>query len=163
VIPLAVGLGALGLVAIVLLWRAHSELADARAHEASLLRELSAARSTGDERERFARAIMEASPVAYVPLGETGRIVFDNRAARELLFDGTALAGKIFLPLLENAPEALQRAVLADQDELVAIDDDGEREIWSLAKRHFELPNAASLPELHTLLLMKHMTTEVNR
>lgn len=160
-IPILLGILSVSLALVVL--QARRELLVARDRELVLRKDLDAARSANDERERLSRAIMEASPVAYLLLGETGRIVFDNRAARELLFDGEELAGQSFLPLLERAPEALQRAVTAEHDELVAIDTEGEREIWSLAKRHFELPNAQGAPEMHTLLLVKHMTTEVNR
>ncbi len=138
--------------------RASRERARRVAVEAELARV--GAESAG--RERLLRAVVESAPMALLLFADSGRIVFANREAQELFFEGQTLEGEDFLALLQKAPEALRRAVLAERDELVTLEEDGQREVWSLAKRHFELEGRRG-KELHTLLLVKHLTPEMNR
>ena len=110
------------------------------------------------QRETLLRTLVDSAPMAIVLFADGGRIVYTNDAARELFFEGKALDGGNFLSLLERAPEPLRKALLGDRDELFTVEEEGERETYHLSKRHFELA-----AEPHTLLMVKHLTQELNR
>ena len=151
------------LSACAVLWRTRRQLRAARTAAERLDAELSRLRGTVATKERLLAAVVEAAPMAIVLFGDRGYIVFTNQEARELFFEGRSPEGEDFLALLATAPDPLRRAVLAERDELVTIEDGGEREVWSLAKRYFPLPSANGVDEVHTLLLVKHLTAEINR
>ncbi|MGZ3477314.1 MAG: sensor histidine kinase, partial [Polyangiales bacterium] len=133
-------------------------LARAKAAARSAEAALDQARASAGAREKLFDAVVDTAPMAIVLLGDRGRIAFTNREARELFFEGKDPGAADFLALLADAPETLRRAVLADRDELVTTDEDGEREVWAIAKRHLE---GETGPQ--TLLLVKHLTPEMNR
>jgi two-component system nitrogen regulation sensor histidine kinase NtrY len=110
------------------------------------------------QRETLLRTLVDSAPMAIVLFTDDGRIDYTNDAARDLFFEGKALDGGNFLSLLEKAPEPLRKALLGDRDELFTVEDEGERETYHLSKRHFELEG-----EPHTLLMVKHLTQELNR
>ncbi|MEO7097290.1 MAG: ATP-binding protein [Polyangiales bacterium] len=110
------------------------------------------------QRETLLRTLVDSAPMAIVLFTDGGRIVYTNDAARDLFFEGKALDGGNFLSLLEKAPEPLRKALLGDRDELFTVEEEGERETYHLSKRHFELE-----AEPHTLLMVKHLTQELNR
>jgi two-component system, NtrC family, nitrogen regulation sensor histidine kinase NtrY len=110
------------------------------------------------QRETLLRTLVDSAPMAIVLFTDGGRIVYTNDAARDLFFEGKALDGGNFLSLLEKAPEPLRKALLGDRDELFTVEEEGERETYHLSKRHFELEG-----EPHTLLMVKHLTQELNR
>src|SRR5262249_32408078 len=91
-------------------------------------------------------------------VGETGRIVFTNPAARRLFFDDKDVTGENFLQMLTTAPEPLRRPLLSDTDQLFTFDDRGEPETYHVAKRHFVLDG-----EPHTLITVRHLTHEISR
>src|SRR5262245_43052291 len=126
---LGVASGALGLL---LATRARRSLARARQEEALLA------------------SIVESTPTAVVLFADAGRIVFTNAAARDLLFDGTAVEGQNFLTMLARAPEPLRRGLLADGDELFSFEKDGERDTFHLSKRQLTV---AGQP--HTLVAVR--------
>jgi len=109
--------------------------------------------------ERIIRLMAESTPTAFVLFTDEGRIVYTNDAARELFFEGKSFEGSNFLSLLQNAPEPLRRALLAERDEIFSVEtDDSERETYHLSKRHLDLDG-----ERHTLLMVRHLTHELNR
>ena len=68
-------------------WASRSRaLAAARA--AALHGQLEQQRSAGERREGVLRTVVETTPVAMVLFGEAGSIVFTNRSARDLFFEG---------------------------------------------------------------------------
>ena len=71
---------------------------------AALSAQLEEQRSTGERREGLLRTVVETTPVAIVLFGEAGSIVFTNRSARELFFEGMAVEGENFLSMIERAP-----------------------------------------------------------
>ena len=110
------------------------------------------------QRETLLRTLVDSAPMAIVLFADGGRIDYTNDAARDLFFEGKALDGGNFLSLLERAPGPLRKALLGDRDELFTVEEEGERETYHLSKRHFELAS-----EPHTLLMVKHLTQELNR
>lgn len=111
------------------------------------------------QREHLLGALVEGAPMASVLLTSVGLILHTNRAARELFFDGRDVKGGNFLGLLERAPEALRRAVSGEGDELFSIDDDEQtRQVYHLAKRHFELDG-----EPVVLVVVHNLTRELHR
>lgn len=115
--------------------------------------------SDAAQREQLLRALVEGAPMASVLLTNVGRILHTNRAARDLFFDGVDPKDGNFLGLLERAPEALRRAVAGEGDELFSIDDDDQaRQVYHLAKRHFELDG-----EPVVLVLVNNLTRELHK
>lgn len=82
-----------------------------------------------------------------------------TRAARDLFFEGKDPKDGNFLGLLEKAPEALRRAVANEGDELFSIDDDEQiRQVYHLAKRHFEMDG-----EPVVLVVVNNLTRELHK
>ncbi len=106
----------------------------------------------------IARTILDSAPTAIVIYRDAGAIAYANAAARELFFEGASAEGANLLTLLKGAPEPLRNALLAANDDLFTVEQDGERETYHLAKRTFDVGH-----EPHTLLLVKHLTSELNR
>ena len=97
--------------------------------------------------------------MASVLLTDAGKILHTNRAARDLFFDGTDPSDGNFLGLLEKAPEALRRAIANEGDELFSIDDDEQtRQVYHLAKRHFEMDG-----EPVVLVVVNNLTRELHK
>lgn len=111
------------------------------------------------QRERLLAGLVESAPMATVLLTEMGRILHTNRAARDLFFEGEDPRDGNFLGLLERAPEALRRAIANEGDELFSIDDDDQiRQVYHLAKRHFEMDS-----EPVVLVIVNNLTRELHK
>lgn len=111
------------------------------------------------QREQLLRALVEGAPMASVLLTNMGQILHTNRAARDLFFEGRDPKDGNFLGLLERAPEALRRAVAGEGDELFSIDDDEQaRQVYHLAKRHFDLDG-----EPVVLVVVNNLTRELHK
>jgi two-component system nitrogen regulation sensor histidine kinase NtrY len=122
---------------------------------AALDAQLAAQRSTGEQREGVLRTVVETTPVAMVLFGEAGSIIFTNRSARDLFFEGRAVEGQNFLSMLERAPVSLRQALLSDGDELVSVEGPAERETFHLSRRHLDAGQ--------TLIAVRSVTQEINR
>jgi len=130
-------------------FRIARELADARRNDA-----VAAA-----EREALLRAALEEAPSAIVMFSDVGRISLANAAARELFFEDRDPRGENFVAMLGRAPEALQRSLLGEGDELFSVDDaSGERQTYNLAKRRFVVAGEAMV-----LVLVKNLSRELHR
>lgn len=131
------------------LFRIMRELADARRSQAA----------AAAEREVLLGAALEEAPTAIVMFSDVGRISLANAAARELFFEGRDPRGENFVAMLGRAPDALQRSLLADGDELFSVDDAaGERQTYNLAKRRFVVAG-----ESMVLVLVKNLSRELHR
>jgi len=108
--------------------------------------------------ERLLSVILESTPAAVVLVGETGRIVFTNAAARRLFFEDKDVTGENFLQMLARASEPLRRPLLSDTDQIFTFEEQGEHETYHVAKRHFPLDG-----EPHTLITVRHLTHEIGR
>jgi len=110
------------------------------------------------QREEMLQVIVDGTQAALVLVGETGKIVFTNPAARQLFFEGRDARGDNFLQMLGNVTEPLRRALLSETDQIFTFEDAGESETFHLAKSHFVLDG-----EPHTLISVRHMTLEVSK
>ncbi|HEY8923115.1 MAG TPA: sensor histidine kinase [Polyangia bacterium] len=121
----------------------------------ALSAELEEQRSAGERREGLLRTVVETTPVAIVLFGEGGSIVFTNRAARDLFFDGAAVEGQNFLSMIKRAPASLRQALLSEGDELFSVEGASGRETFHLSRRH--------LDGGQTLIAVRSVTQEINR
>jgi len=130
-------------------FRAAREIADARRRDAK----------AASEREGLLRAALDGTPSAIVVFSEAGRISLANAAARALFFEDQDPQGEDFVALLDNAPDALRRALTGDGDELFSVDDaSGERQTYILGKRRFAVDG-----ESMVLVLVKNLSRELHR
>jgi two-component system, NtrC family, nitrogen regulation sensor histidine kinase NtrY len=114
-----------------------------------------AAKQAGDQ---VIRLIADSVPEAVLFFSDLGEIRYANTAARELFFEGRPPEGQNFIRLVADAPVPLREALLGDSDRLFSMDLAGHRETYHLSRRTFMLED-----ELHTLLVVKHMTREIGR
>jgi nitrogen fixation/metabolism regulation signal transduction histidine kinase len=131
------------------LFRTAREIADARRNDVQ----------AAAEREALLRAAIDGTPSALVVFSESGRISLANAAARALFFEDKDPHGEDFVALLDNAPDALRRALTGDGDELFSVDDaSGERQTYILGKRRFTVRD-----ESMVLVLVKNLSRELHR
>ena len=133
-------------------WRSR---AAATRRVAALDAQLEEQRSAGERREGLLRTVVETTPVAMVLFGEGGSIIFTNRSARELFFEGQAVEGQNFLSMIEGAQASLRQALLSDGDELFSVDGPSGRETFHLSRRHLEAGQ--------TLIAVRSVTQELDR
>jgi signal transduction histidine kinase len=136
-------------------WRAR---VDAKVRIASLSAQLDEQRATGERREGLLRTVVETTPVAIVAIvlfGDAGSIVFTNRSARDLFFEGKAVEGENFLSMIKRAPPSLRQALLSEGDELFSVDGAAGRETFHLSRRH--------LDGGQTLIAVRSVTQEITR
>ena len=114
-----------------------------------------AAHKSGDQ---VIRLIADSVPEAVLFFSDLGVIRYANTSARELFFEGKAPEGQNFIRLVADAPVPLREALLGDSDRLFSMDLAGTRQTYHLSRRTFTLDD-----ELHTLLVVMHMTREISR
>lgn len=106
----------------------------------------------------IAMTIADENPDAVLFFADSGQIRFANQTARELFFEGKAPSGQNFLRLVASAPAPLREALLGESDRLFSIEVDAQRETFHVSRKTFVLEG-----ELHTLLIVKHLTREISR
>jgi signal transduction histidine kinase len=126
-----------------------------RERNTQLSAQLEEQRSSGERREGLLRTVIETAPVALVLFGEAGSIVFTNRSARELFFEGMAVEGQNFLSMINRAPASLRQALTSGGDELFSVEGTAGRETFHLSRRH--------LDGGQTLIAVRSVTQEINR
>jgi nitrogen fixation/metabolism regulation signal transduction histidine kinase len=145
-------------VALATLARLTAPPADLGALAGELAAKVEAERAEAAHRESILAAAVDGAPTCIVLLTESGRVVYANVAARELLSEGAPLEGENFLKLLHNAPAPLRDAFVEESDELFTVEIEGEAETYHLSKKHF--PGER---EARTLVLVRHLTREIRR
>ena len=108
------------------------------------------------QRELLLDTVLQTTPLALTLTNATGRIVYGNIAARQLLRGGRKLEGLALDALLEESPLALREALKSAGDTLFTVDIDGEPEVYHLSRRTFVLNG-----QPHELLLLKQLTREL--
>jgi nitrogen fixation/metabolism regulation signal transduction histidine kinase len=108
------------------------------------------------QRELLLDTVLQTTPLALTLTNATGRIVYGNIAARQLLRGGRKLEGLALDALLEECPAALREALKSDGDTLFTMEIDGEPEVYHLSRRTFVLNG-----QPHELLLLKQLTREL--
>ncbi len=108
------------------------------------------------QRELLLDTVIQTTPQVMVLTNTTGRIVYSNIAARQLLYAGRKLEGLNFQTLLAQAPAPLREALAGEGDTLFTMDVAGEAQVYHLSQRGFLL-NA----QPHRLVLLKQLTREL--
>jgi len=126
----------------------YNELGDVLAGERSALR----------QRELLLHGALEASPAAVLLVGESGRVVFGNRAARVLLGGGRRIEGHRLDELVAAAPEALAAAIDTGRDALATVPVAEGDETFQIHQRRFELNSRRQ-----RLLVVRRLTAELRR
>jgi nitrogen fixation/metabolism regulation signal transduction histidine kinase len=114
---------------------------------------LRAQRNETLQRELLFETVLQATPLAIILTAESGRVVYANRAARELFTPGERLEGRLLDEVLVAAP-ALRDAFAAERDTLFTAGS----ESYHLARRTFYL-NARA----HLLWIANRLTPELRR
>lgn len=131
------------------------------------------------QRELLLDTMVQNTPVAMLLVADNKTIVFANIAARQLLHHGRQLEGFSLQEILQGLSPAVKEAIEKGGDGLFTVaarnkqqaadaegteaatadepDDDGD-EVYHLARRSFSLNG-----KLHTLFLLRHLTTELRR
>ena len=109
------------------------------------------------QRELLLDTILHGTPVAIVLVGQSGRVVFANRAARDTLGTGGRLEGLSFADVLAAGPARMREAV-SGGDALFTVGRDGEEETYRTVRRRFHLNT-----QRHTLFMIERLTAELRR
>ncbi|HEX7185096.1 MAG TPA: ATP-binding protein [Thermoanaerobaculia bacterium] len=109
------------------------------------------------QREMLLETVLEATPTAIV-LTQRGRVIFTNRAARELFVTDGRLEGKLFDSILAECPPALREVVESGRDALFSVDQGPDSEVFHVSRRFFELNG-----QRHDLTMVKRLTQELRR
>ena len=115
-------------------------------------------RSALIQREMLLETVFEATPTAIVLTDARDRIVFVNRAGRELFVTRGRYEGRAFSEILAECPEGLREALASGRDSLFSLDQGGEEEVFHVARRVFALNGRR-----HDLTLVKRLTPELRR
>ncbi len=110
-------------------------------------------RNESVQRELLFETVLQASPLATILTSDRGRIVFVNRAARDLFGGGERIEGRRFDEIAEEVPE-LAEALRAGES---AIFTSGG-ETFQLTRRTFYLNTRE-----HVLLLIARLTQDLRR
>lgn len=133
------------------------------------------------QRELLLDTMVQNTPVAMLLVADNKTIVFANIAARQLLHHGRQLEGFSLQDILQGLSPAVKEAIEKGGDGLFTVaagsqrqaavadigvataqiqpeEDDDDDEVYHLARRSFSLNG-----KLHTLFLLRHLTTELRR
>ncbi len=110
------------------------------------------------QRELLLDTLLHGVPVATVLVSAGGRVVFSNRAARQLLHGGRRLEGHRFAEILAEGPPELRQALETGSDALLTVELRGIAETFKVGRRTFELSGQG-----HTLFLLERLTPELRR
>jgi nitrogen fixation/metabolism regulation signal transduction histidine kinase len=105
------------------------------------------------QRELLFETVLQTTPLAIVLTTDGDRVVYANRAARDLFTPGDRLEGRRLNELLREAP-ALREAFASERDALFSAGS----ETWHLARRTFYLNGHA-----HLLWIANRLTPELRR
>ena len=144
-------------------WAGRGELGELVASHNALGDALREQRLSLVQRELLLDTMVQNTPVAMLLVDPSRRIVHANIAARILLGEGHKLEGQDFDALLALTPEAVREAFERGGDGMFTLGDgedgdNGNEDIYHLARRHFRL-NGRS----HELVLLRRLTAELHR
>jgi len=105
------------------------------------------------QRELLFETVLQTTPLAIVLTDAGGRVVYANRAAREVFTPGDRIEGRLFDDILRAAPQ-LRESFTSDRDSLFTAG----TETWHLSRRTFYL-NGQS----HVLCIANRLTPELRR
>ena len=108
------------------------------------------------QRELLLDTVLQTTPVALVLCTDSGRVVFGNIAARQLLHGGRRLEGLEAATLLAQHSAELRAAVAGEGDALFTLGSGTDSEVYRFSQREFLL-NARP----HRLWLLERLTREL--
>ncbi|MDN3640762.1 ATP-binding protein [Simiduia curdlanivorans] len=108
------------------------------------------------QRELLLDKVIQSSPNVMLLLDAEDRIIYANAAARHLFYQSSKMEGLPLQVLLKDVPAELAQALTSKEDVLFSMGE--ELETWHLSRGRFQLNN-----QRHNLILLKHMTRELNR
>jgi two-component system, NtrC family, nitrogen regulation sensor histidine kinase NtrY len=111
------------------------------------------------QRELLLDTVLQGAPIAVLLSGPTGRVVYANRAARDLLGGGHRVEGRALAEVIEGSRPELRGALAAGTDGLVSVPGaDGDDETFRTARRTFQING-----QPHALQLVERLTPELRR
>jgi len=110
-------------------------------------------RNESVQRELLFATVLQASPLATILTSDRGRIVFVNRAARDLFGGGERIEGRRFDEIAEEVP-ALAEALQSGESAIFTVGG----ETFQLTRRTFYLNTRE-----HVLLLIARLTQDLRR
>jgi len=105
------------------------------------------------QRELLFETVLQTTPLAIVLNDAGGRVVYANRAARDVFAHGDRIEGHLFDEILHAAPQ-LRESFTEDRDSLFT----SGAETWHLSRRTFYLNGQA-----HMLCIANRLTPELRR
>jgi len=144
-------------------WAGRGELGELVASHNALGHALREQRLGLVQRELLLDTMVQNTPVAMLLIDPSRRVVHANLAARKLLGEGHKLEGQDFNALLAATPQAVQEAFERGGDGMFTLGDvndidNGNEDIYHLARRHFRLNGRR-----HELVLLRQLTAELRR
>ena len=109
------------------------------------------------QRELLLDTVMQAAPTAIVLCDAHSRIVYSNRAARDLIHAGKDLNGHHLQQCLSTESAALKQALQQEKNGLFTIDD-AQQNTFHITASRFTLNT-----QVHRLFLIKKLTQEISR
>jgi nitrogen fixation/metabolism regulation signal transduction histidine kinase len=110
------------------------------------------------QRELLLDTVLQGAPVGILLEDRHRRILYANRAARDLLGVGARLEGLSLSELGERCSRELREALAAPADTLFTMGSEGEEETYRTVRRGFQLNMAP-----HTLHIIERLTPELRR
>jgi two-component system nitrogen regulation sensor histidine kinase NtrY len=102
------------------------------------------------QRELLLDTVLQGAPVGIILEDRNGRVVYGNRAARDLLGARARLEGRMMADVLGGCRRELREALASPGDTLFTVGGEGEEETYRTARRVFHLnmqPNVLHLVE----------------
>jgi two-component system, NtrC family, nitrogen regulation sensor histidine kinase NtrY len=144
--------------AFSLAWRRDDELGELVAAHNALGDTLRTQRESLVQRELLLDTMVQHTPVAMLLVEQNGHVVHGNLAARKLLGDGRRLEGRKLEDVLATAQQSLRDAIERGGDGLFEVTQDGEEDVYYLARSRFRLNGRG-----HELFVLRRLTTELHR
>jgi len=110
------------------------------------------------QKQLLLETVLGASPAAVVLENEAGRIVYANGTARELLGDGSALAGRTVDDVVASLAPEVREALAAKRDSLFTVELADEPQVFDVAQRSFHINT-----QRHRLIMIRPLGRELER
>lgn len=108
------------------------------------------------QKELLLDTILQGSPTAILLTNAANRIVYGNRAAREII--APQLDGRPLAEVMEPMPLAMREAVASDRDVLFTLPGADREETFHVIRRTFHLNT-----QRHALIMVERLTPELRR
>jgi nitrogen fixation/metabolism regulation signal transduction histidine kinase len=110
------------------------------------------------QRELLLDTVLQGAPIGILLEDRSGRVVFANRTARDLLGVPGRLEGHLLSDLGERSARELREALAAPAGSLFTVGGEGEEETYRTVRRPFQINMRP-----HVLHLIERLTPELRR